>query len=195
MRVLAAVGKIQQAPSAFQPCEDVSFGGVLFALPALLACGLLRHSARFFTLPGGYYSQTHIFMMLAFMALCRIKTIEQLGYTAPGEWGKLIGLDRCPAVKTLRAKVKELTAGDTETWAAQLCEDWMEEDPANLGVLYIDGHTRVYHGNQTKLPRHYVARQRLCLRATTDYWVNGFDGLPLFKVNRAVDPGTHIPHL
>ena len=115
MRVLAAVGKIPQAPSAFQPCEDVSFGGVLFALPALLACGLLRHSARFFTLPGGYYSQTHIFMMLAFMALCRIKTIEQLGYTAPGEWGKLIGLDRCPAVKTLRAKVKELTAGDTET--------------------------------------------------------------------------------
>lgn len=189
MRVLAAVGKIQQAPSTFHPCEDVSFGGVLFALPALLACGLLRHSARFFTLPGGYYSQTHIFMMLAFMALCRIKTIEQLGYTAPGEWGKLIGLDRCPAVKTLRAKVKELTAGDTETWAAQLCEDWMEEDPANLGVLYIDGHTRVYHGNQTKLPRHYVARQRLCLRATTDYWVNGFDGLPFFKVNRAVDPG------
>jgi hypothetical protein len=41
----------------------------------------------------------------------------------------------------------------------------------------------------TKLPRHYVARQRLCLRATTGYWVNGFDGLPFFKVNRAIDPG------
>ena len=189
MRVLAAVGKIPQAPSEFQLCEDVSFGGVLFALPALLACGLLRHSARFFSLPDGYYSQTHIFTMLAFMALCRIKTIEQLGYSAPGEWGKLIGLDRCPAVKTLRIKVKELTAGDTETWAAHLCEDWMEEDPANLGVLYVDGHTRVYHGKQTKLPRHHVARQRLCLRATVDYWVNGFDGLPFFKVNCAVDPG------
>ncbi len=189
MRVLAAVGKISKAPSTFQRCEDVSFGGVLLALPALLACGLLRHGSRYFTLPAGYYSLTHIFMILAFMALCRIKSIEQLAYSAPGEWGKLLGLDRCPAVKTLRSKLKELSAQDSEAWAAHLCEDWMQEDPANLGVLYIDGHTRVYHGQQTKLPRHYVARQRLCLRATTDYWVNGFDGLPFFKVNQAIDPG------
>jgi hypothetical protein len=123
------------------------------------------------------------------MALARIKSVEQLAYTPPGEWGKLLGLDRCPAVKTLRAKIKKLTTADTQAWAAQLCEEWMEEDPANLGVLYIDGHTRVYHGKQTKLPKHYVARQRLCLRATTDYWVNGCDGLPFFKVNCAVDPG------
>jgi len=189
MRVLAAVGKIDQAPSTFERCEDVCFGGVLLALPALLSCGLLRHCSRFFTLPAGYYSLTHIFMTLAFMALCRIRSIEQLGYTAPGEWGKLLGLDRCPAVKTMRRKLAALSAGDAETWAAQLCEEWMGEDPANLGVLYVDGHTRVYHGRQTKLPRHYVARQRLCLRATTDYWVNGFDGLPFFRVNRAVDPG------
>jgi hypothetical protein len=31
---------------------------------------------------------------------------------------------------------------------------------------------RVYHGDQTKLPRRYVSRERLCLRGTTDYWVN-----------------------
>jgi len=30
---------------------------------------------------------------------------------------------------------------------------------------------------------------RLCMRATADYWVNGFDGIPLFKVNCAVNPG------
>jgi len=43
--------------------------------------------------------------------------------------------------------------------------------PEQAGVLYIDGHVRVDNGSQTQLPRHYVARQRLCLRATTDYWV------------------------
>jgi hypothetical protein len=189
MRVLAAMGMIEQAPSEFQRCEDVSFGGVLFALPALLACGLLRHGKRFFSLPAGYYSLTHIFTMLAFMTLCRIRSIENLRYTAPGEWGKLLGLDRCPEVKTLREKLKILTNGKPEEWAAQLSEDWMQEDSANVGVLYIDGHTRVYHGHQTKLPRHYVARQRLCLRATTDYWIHGLNGLPFFKVNCAIDPG------
>jgi hypothetical protein len=56
-------------------------------------------------------------------------------------------------------------------------------------VLYIDGHVRVYNGSQTQLPRHCVARQRLCLRATTDYWVNAMDGQPFFVVNQVVDPG------
>jgi hypothetical protein len=49
--------------------------------------------------------------------------------------------------------------------------------------------TRVYNGHQTKLPRHYVARQKLCLRATSDYWVNAMDGQPFFVVHQAVDPG------
>ena len=184
LRVLAAVAKINEAPSEFLPCDDVSFGGVLLALPALLSCGLLRHCSRFFSLPSGYYGVGHLFTILAFMALCRIKSIEALGSSAPGEWGKLLGLDRCPSTKTLRGKIKLLAADGADEWAAQLCEDWMQADPANAGILYIDGHTRVYHGAQTKLPR-----QRLCMRATADYWVNGFDGLPFFKVNCAVDPG------
>jgi hypothetical protein len=65
----------------------------------------------------------------------------------------------------------------------------MAAAPEQAGVLYIDGHVRVYNGAQTQLPRHYVARQRLCLRATTDYWVNAMDGQPFFVVNQVVDPG------
>ncbi len=189
LRVLAAVGNIEQAPSEFLPCDDVSCGGVLMALPALLACGLLRHSSRFFSLPSGYYGVSHIFTMLAFMTLCRIKSIEGLTSCAPGEWGKLLGLDRCPATKTLRKKIRCLAAEQSPEWSSQLCDDWMKEDPDGAGILYVDGHTRVYHGSQTQLPRHHVARQRLCMRATADYWVNGFNGLPFFKVNCAVDPG------
>src|SRR5208283_751079 len=32
-------------------------------------------------------------------------------------------------------------------------------------------------------------RERLCLRGTTDYWVNAMDGRPFFVVSCAVDPG------
>lgn len=42
------------------------------------------------------------------MALARLKSIEALRYCAPGEWGKLLGLDRIPEVRTLRAKSKHL---------------------------------------------------------------------------------------
>src|SRR3990167_11206453 len=44
-------------------------------------------------------------------------------------------------------------------------------------------------GGQTKLPKHYVARQKLCLRATVDYWVNAMDGQPFFLINKEIDPG------
>jgi hypothetical protein len=65
----------------------------------------------------------------------------------------------------------------------------MQSAPEQASILYIDGHVRVYNGQQTKLPRHHVARQKLCLRATTDYWVNAMDGQPFMVLNKAVDPG------
>jgi len=48
---------------------------------------------------------------------------------------------------------------------------------------------RLYHGQQTELPRRYVARQRLCLRGTTDYWVNDAIGQPFFVIERPIDQG------
>jgi len=125
------------------------------------------------------------------MALARIRTLEQLRYQAPGEWGKLLGLDRIPEVRTLRAKLKLLCQdlGRAMRWNAQLAKEWIaRQNDAEL-YFYCDGHVRVYHGDQTALPRHYVARERLCLRATTDYWINAMDGQPFLYVNKEVDPG------
>jgi hypothetical protein len=59
-------------------------------------------------MPEGFYPLESIFMLLALMALARIPSLEALRYVAPGEWGKLIGLDRIPEVRTLRQKVSEL---------------------------------------------------------------------------------------
>jgi len=193
---MASIGKLPGcAPVNFESCEDVSAGGVLTALPALMACGLMRHSSRYFHLPEGYYTLSNVFVLLGFMALNRVNSIEQLRRCPPGEWGKMLGLDRCPGVETLRKKLKLITgSGDAvEDWSAQLARDWMEAESlqhSTGGLLYhVDGHVRVYHGSQTKLPKHHVARQRLCLRATTDYWVNQPDGTPVFKINQVVDPG------
>jgi len=49
---------------------------------------------------------------------------------------------------------------------------------------------RVYHGELSKLPRHYVPRERFYLRATVDYWVNALGGEPFCcYFNQAVDHG------
>ncbi len=190
-RVAAALGVLSGAPIQFESAADVSCGGVLFALPALLVTGLLKHTQKHFTLPGGFYGIESIFLLLALMALARIKSLEGLRYTAPGEWGKLLGLDRIPEVKTLREKLTLLCheTGRADRWGTELAADWMATEPESAGAFYIDGHVRVYHGNQTQLPRRYITRERLCLRGTTDYWINALGGRPFFVVTKEVDHG------
>jgi transposase-like protein len=190
-RVGAAVGLLPGgAPTRYETCRDVTFGGVLCALPALEQNGLFRHLDSCFVPLGGYYTTLQIFSLLGYMALCRIKTVEQLQYHPPGELGKLLGLDRVPEVRCLRNKLEALSTNQApQKWAAQLSQDWMQADPDLAGALYVDGHVRLYHGKMTSLPPRYVARQRLCLRGTTDYWVNDALGQPFFVVERPVDQG------
>jgi hypothetical protein len=190
-RVAAAMGELESAPIEFQATCDVAQGGVLVALPFLLAAGLLRHTPEFYQLPKGFYGMESIFLLLGLMALARIRSLEQLRYQVPGEWGKLLGLDRIPEVRTLRAKLKLLCQdlGRAVRWNTQLAQEWITQQNAAELYFYCDGHVRVYQGDQTALPRHYVARERLCLRATTDYWINAMDGQPFLYVNKEVDPG------
>lgn len=190
-RVAAAVGVLQEAPVHFEAVDDVPMGGVMCALPALMKWGLLRHTRSLFSLPAGFYPIEAIFIVVAFLALGRVRSLEQMRYEAPGEWGKLMGLDRIPEVKTLRNKLSELCADKEKVfqWSQTLAKEWMEAHPESTGALYVDGHVRVYHGKLTQLPRRFVAREKLCLRGTTDYWVNAMDGQPFFVVTQPVDPG------
>ncbi|MDZ4170296.1 MAG: hypothetical protein U1E26_11680 [Coriobacteriia bacterium] len=189
-RVAASLGLLQAVEPRFEAAADVANGGVLLALPALCVTGLLHRASEFLRLPKGYYGVPSLLLLLAFLALARVKSFEQLRYCAPGEWGKLLGLDRVPEVRTARRKVAHLCDhAEPMAWSAALCAEWMKASPEQAQILYVDGHVRVYHGDQTSLPRHYVSRQRLCLRATTDYWVNAMDGQPFFLVTQPVDPG------
>jgi hypothetical protein len=161
----ARVGELDAVAPDFTPALDVPNGGLLCALPALLAVGL-KGVERYLSLPKGDYGLDSLCPRLAFMALARFESIESLRDSASGEWGKLLGLDRVAEVRILRAKIQLLAQEDAPgQWSAALYERWMAAAPEHSGVLYIDGHVRVYNGRQTQLPRHYVARQRLRLRA------------------------------
>ena len=129
-RVAASIGDLESVAPEFQPVLDVPNGGVLFALPALLAMGLLKYTGAFFKFPKGYYGLDSLLLLLAFMAFIRLKSIECLSYCAPGEWGKLLGLDRIPEARTLRNKVQLLTDDNqAKGWSAEMCSYRMELAP------------------------------------------------------------------
>lgn len=189
-RIAAAIGLAECATARFESGRDVQMAGMLSGLPALCANGLLSGLDKHLKLPKGFYSSLHILLTLGFMALGRIRRPEGLRHIPPGELGKVIGLDRVPEVRTLRKKISIMAAtGDPGAWMKELSKTWMENDPNEAGYLYVDGHVRVYHGNKASLPRRYVSRERLCLRGTTDYWINDVLGRPFFVVSKTVTDG------
>ncbi len=98
------------------------------------------------------------------MFLCRIKAIDRLRFEPAGEFGKLLGLDRIPEVKTMRKKLKLLSDENAvKEWAGQLSKDWLEATPDLAGVLFIDGHVSLYFGNKTQIA------QTLCFEAAAVY--------------------------
>jgi transposase-like protein len=189
-RVAAAMGLAECAAARFEHSCDVVMGGLLAGLPALCANGLLSGIGKHLQLPRGFYSCLHILLTLGFMALGRIRRPEGLRSVPPGEIGKVIGLDRIPEVRTLRAKITEMAnRGNPDAWMRELSKTWMHNDPDAAGYLHVDGHVRVYHGDKAILPRRYVSRDRLCLRGTTDYWINDALGRPFFVVSKAITDG------
>ena len=188
-RLLAAAGMMDEASPRFDAgALAVERGGVLAALPMLLREGLLETAHESLRLPAGFYGLSAILIMLAFMTMARVRTPERLRYQAPGEWGLLLGLDRCPEVKTLRRKVAALAASPepVEAWQRALAGSWLEDGSQDWMTLAVDGHVKVYSG-KGRVPKHFVSRQKLCLPATASYWINALSGAPLVCLHKDLD--------
>ncbi|MBK7425431.1 MAG: hypothetical protein IPJ48_21400 [Propionivibrio sp.] len=108
-RVAASLGGLVAVAPHFEPALDVPHGGVLLALPLLLALGLLDHTEGRLELPDGYYGLDSILLLLAFMALARLETVEDLRYHPPGECWVWIGCRKCAhcVARSLTWGVKE----------------------------------------------------------------------------------------
>ena len=190
-RAMARLGKLAEAAPEFEPAESVAKAGVLVALPALLGQGLLEVGQKVYgSLNNGFFGLRSMLLSFGFMALIRIKSTERLTDHAPGELGLALGLDRAPEMKTARRKLAELgDRGLALEFSRAFSERWAEEEPTALGYLYIDGHVRPYHGVKHKLPKAHVQRRRLCMPATTDYWVNDANAAPLMFVTAPANEG------
>lgn len=175
----ASLGRTAEAaPVQFAAHEAVCGAGVLFVLPALLAQGLLRTKEVYQWPAKAYYSLESVILTLAIMALARIKTPEQLKQCKPGEIGRIIGLDRIPEVRCVRDKIRLLSdQKKTLQLNHKLLEQWVQ--PEESMILCIDGHQRIYYGKKAHIPVKYISRQRLCLNATTEYWVTDLKGSPV----------------
>jgi DNA-binding CsgD family transcriptional regulator len=188
-RLLACIGMLDDAAPLFQPGR-VPRAGVLLALPSLVASGVFDVARDIYgTIGPAFYGLRTTLVATLLMALLRIKRPEALKEHSPVDLGRLLGLDRAPEVKTLRRKLSRLAGfGQAAAFGHLLASRRVASMGEALGFLYVDGHVRVYHGKHS-IPKTHVARMRLSMPATSDYWVNDARGDPLFVLTATANAG------
>jgi transposase len=182
-RQMAYLGLLDDAAPIFRDGQRVAGAGALLAVPFLVNSGLLRIARRLYGGIGpAFYGLRTTLLTLFLMALLRIRRPEQLKERDPAAFGRLLGLDRAPEVKTLRRALSRLAAHHcARPLGAELARVRVAQRGRLMGFLYIDGHVRAYHG-QRRISRAYVARRHLAMPATTDYWINDRAGDPLLLI-------------
>lgn len=177
---------MSQTPIRFEHCQSVEYAGVLLMLPALLAQGLMDYKPHYQKIEDVYYDIDITILFLSFMYLCRIHNPEQLRQISPGEFGKLLGLDRIPEAKCLRNRLKQICQqSKSEQWGMDQARKWVITEETT--IYYIDGHAKVYCGDQANLGKKHISRLKLCLPAIMEFWVNNHQGMPYFVVTGEVN--------
>ena len=182
-RVLARFGLIESAPPVFTGCARAPLAGLLLALPALAASGLLETAHEVYgALPNGFYSLDTMLCEGVFRALLGETRAEAAARVDPVALGRVLGLDRAPEVKTIRRKIGLLAqAGKAGDWIAAMARRRVQARPEQAAVLYVDGHVRAYQGTR-KIAKTHVPRLKFPAPATVETWVSDAAGDPLLVV-------------
>ncbi|MHB1783279.1 MAG: putative transposase, partial [Acidimicrobiales bacterium] len=171
-RALARFGLLQGAEPVICEGASLPFAGSLIVLPVLAVTGLLGALNEVYgSQRSAFYSVGSLALSLVFSALLGECRVEGLSRIDPVAIGRLIGLDRAPELGTMRRRMEELAELRRSSQLLEaLARAHVVAHPEAMGILYIDGHVRAYHGG-ADLPRAHLARARIAMAATTDTWI------------------------
>src|ERR1035437_3324938 len=194
-RAAARWGKLPHADPVFTPAARVPLAGLLLAIPALQATGLLSCATTVFgCLPNGFYGLDTMLIEGVLRALAGEPRAEGATRVDPAALGRVLGLDRGPEVKTIRRKITILAATGRadELLAAMAAAHVARLDASNpdlLAVFYVDGHVRAYQGG-AKVAKTHLSRLKFPAPATVETWISDAAGAPVLVVMAA--PGASL---
>ena len=167
----------------FTGCARAPLAGLLLALPALAATGLLETAHTVYgALPNGFYSLDTMLCESVFRALLGQARAEGAARIDPPALGRVLGLDRAPEVKTIRRKIRLLAeAAGPATGSPRWPPRTPRTRPEQTAVLYVDGHVRAYQGTR-RIAKTHVPRLKFPAPATVETWVADAAGDPLLVV-------------
>jgi hypothetical protein len=194
-RAAARWGQMTHAEPVFAPAGRVPLAGLLLAIPALNATGLLSCATTVFgQLRNGFYGLDTMLLEGVLRALAGEPRSEGATRIDPAALGRVLGLDRGPEVKTIRRKITALAATGRadELLAAMAAAHVARLDASNpdlLAVFYVDGHVRAYQGGR-KVAKTHLSRLKFPAPATVETWISDASGDPVLVI--MADPGASL---
>ena len=171
----------------FAPAARVPHAGLFFALPALETTGLLPCAIEVFgALPRGFYGLETIVLEAVLRTLAGEPRVQGATRLDPAGFGRILGLDRAPEVKTIRRKHHYLadTGKSSELMSvigAHHLKNVLGTEEDLAAILYVDGHIRAYQGKK-KIGKHHSTRLKFPVPATEETWVSDSHGAPVLMV-------------
>jgi transposase-like protein len=162
-RAAARWGQLTHAKPVFAPAARVPLAGLLLAIPALEATGLLSCAAQVFgCLRNGFYGLDTMLLEGVLRALAGEPRTEGATRIDPVAFGRVLGLGRAPEVKTIRRNITALAAtGRADELLAAMARRHVarldKSNPDLLAVFYVDGHVRAYQGAR-KVAKTHLSR-------------------------------------
>jgi transposase len=151
-RLAASFGALNELPPVFAPAARVPHAGMFLALPTLESTTLLSCASKVFTdLSHRVYGLNTLLIEGVLRTLVGEPLIEGASRLDPAAFGRILGMDRAPEVKTIRRQYKSLVATgkvpELMSLIAFECFQAQKTSEAGfVGVLYVDWHTRAYEG-------------------------------------------------
>ncbi|MGP9490673.1 putative transposase, partial [Glutamicibacter sp. AOP5-A2-7] len=187
-RVAASTGNLDEASPVFTASSRIPYAGLLLALPAVEATGLADCVQQSYgSLKPGFYGLNTMILETVLRTLAGEPRAEGATRLDPAGFGRILGMDRAPEVKTVRRKHQELAAmGKAADLLTALGRHHLAstqpttEDKLGL-LLYVDGHVRSYQGKK-KTGKQYSTRLKFPVPASMESWVADANGSPVFMV-------------
>lgn len=195
-RTAASLGGDTQAAPRFEPAARVPYAGLFLALPSLETTGLLACAHRILAdhLSPGFYGLNTLMLEAVLRSLSGRPRVEGAKLLDPEGFGRILGMDRAPEVKTIRRRHKDIAATNriSELFSAMAQEHFTRhhsDDDAAAVILYVDGHTRAYEGGK-KIGKLHSTRLKFPVPATEETWVSDANGDPVMMV--MAEPGASL---
>ncbi len=189
-RMMARLGRLQDAEPLFSPCHRLDCAGAFLAMAVLAEDPYLRisqHCYRPFS--AAFYGRRTMLIILILMVLLRIKRPEQLRRHHVLMLGRVLGLDRTPEVKTVRRNLRHFEKqGGASDLMGQIAKARVADYKGEVRIVNVDGHMAAYSG-KVKIGKTYDPRCRRVNKGHTATWAHLPGKCPLFAVQSAFNDG------